>query len=138
LDALANTSQGEIIVVIVAAAALSCLVGWLLEGGFDVLRERYRGSLASTRAAAGRRLHAVDDDGPREFGDEFVRALAVAVKSSVESAADEQAIIDAIVAQLGWSPTRARWFVAVNRDQVDQAARQMQRDQTSDWRASSG
>jgi hypothetical protein len=137
LDAVGNASQGEIVVVVVAAAAFSCLVGWLLEGGFETLRERYQGWLASTPGAPGRRVRAVDD-GAREFGEEFVRALAVAVKSSVESASDEQAIIDAIVTQLGWSPTRARWFIAVNREQVEQAASQMGPDAPSDRRASCG
>jgi hypothetical protein len=137
LDALGNTSQGEIVVVIVAAAAFSCLVGWLLEGGFDLLRQRYQRWLASARAAPHGRAGPADD-GPREFGDEFVRALAVAIKSYADSASDEQAIIDAIVAQLGWSPTRARWFIAVNRDQVEQAARQTRPDATGKRCAASG
>jgi hypothetical protein len=136
LDALGSTSQGEIVVVIVAAAAFSCLVGWLLEGGFDLLRERYDGWLAS--AGAGRRRAQPGNDDPREFGDEFVRALAVAVKSYVESASDEQAMIEAIVTQLGWSQTRARWFIAVNREQVEHAARQMRADAADGRCASSG
>jgi hypothetical protein len=138
LDALGNTSQGEIVVVIVAAAAFSCLVGWLLEGGFAMLRERYQQWLATTGVARRRRAGGPLDERPREFGEEFVRALAVAVKSYAESASDEQAIIDAIVTQLGWSPTRARWFIAVNREQVEYAARQMHQDATDERRASSG
>jgi len=136
LDAPANTSQGEILVVIVAAAAFSCLVGWLLEGGFDQLRERYQRWLASTGAGPHRRASV--DEFPREFGDEFVKALAVAVKSYVDPASDEEAIIDAIVTQLGWSPTRARWFIAVNREHVEQAAQQMRQDALDERRASSG
>jgi hypothetical protein len=136
LDAPANTSQGEILLVIVAAAAFSCLVGWLLEGGFYLLRERYHAWLASRGAAPHRR--APVDEFPREFGDEFVRALAVAVKSYVEAVSDEQAIIDAIVRQLGWSPTRARWFIAVNREHVEQAARQMRQDAPDERCASPG
>ena len=137
MDALGSASDGQIVVAIVAAAAVSCLVGWLLEGGFDLLRERYQGWLVSTRAVPRGRTRLADD-GSREFGDEFVRALAVAIKSYIDSASDEQVIIDAIVTQLGWSPTRARWFIAVNRDQVEQAARQMHPDLTQDRRAGSG
>ena len=66
MDAPANTSQGEILLVIVAAAAFSCLVGWLLEGGFYLLRERYHAWLASRGAAPHRR--APVDEFPREFG----------------------------------------------------------------------
>ena len=137
MDALGNTSQGDIVVIVVAAAALSCLVGWLLEGGFGLLRDRYQRWLATTRVEPRRAVfHPADE--PREFGDEFVKALAVAVKSYVESASDEQAIIDAIVMQLGWSPTRARWFIAVNREQVEYAAQQMRPDTTDERRASCG
>jgi hypothetical protein len=136
LGAPANTSQGEILVVIVAAAAFSCLVGWLLEGGFDLLRERWHHWLAS--AGASPHGPAPVDEFPREFGDEFIRALAVAVKSYVDPVSDEQVIIDAIVTQLGWSPTRARWFIAVNREHVERAARQMRQDALDERRASSG
>ena len=122
MDAVGNTSQGELVVIVVAAAAISSLVGWLCEGGFDLLRERYRRWLASTPAGPGTRRAL--DQGSREFGDEFLQALGVAITTYAGSPPDEQAIIDAIVAQLGWSPTRARWFVAVNREQVEQAARQ--------------
>ena len=111
--------------VIVAAAAISCLVGWLLDGGFQRLRERYHQSRAAPQLQAG-----PADDRPPEFGDEFVTALALAIKSYVEAASDEQAIIDAIVTRLGWTPTRARWFIAVNRDHVEQAARQTGREAT--------
>jgi hypothetical protein len=124
LDALAGIAQTQVLVVIVAAAGFSCLVGWLLEGGFDVLRERWlslRGSHASFIAA-----RPVEE---RQFGDEFVRAFAVASKSYLDHASDEQAVIEAIVNQLGWSPTRARWFLAINREQVEQAAHQMRADE---------
>jgi hypothetical protein len=115
LDGTANT---QVLVVIVAAAAFSCLVGWLLEGGFALRRSR--------RDETGSGAMRATPERTREFGDEFVRAFALAIKSHVDFAADDQAVIDAIVRQLGWSPTRARWFVTVNREQVQQAARQMQ------------
>lgn len=123
MDALANT---QILVVIVVAAAFSCLVGWLLEGGFDLVRERW---LALTQSDAARGEVRPAQQWTREFGDEWVRAYGLAIRIYVDFASDEQAIVEAIVDQLGWTPTRARWFFAVNREQVEQAARQMQTEQ---------
>ena len=132
MDDLASSSQWQIIFAIAAAAAFSCAVGWFVDDGFARMRRRYQRWRAGARARSSPRAPRPADDTPREFGDEFVRALTLAIKAHVEQATDQEAIIDAIVAQLGWSPTRARWFFDVNRDQVEQAAQEARRKQAGE------
>jgi hypothetical protein len=124
LDSLANNTQWEIVFAIVAAAAITCLVGWLLDKGVVRFPERWR---TDAPGQASLRVVQAAEDTARDFGEEFVNALGLAVNTAIESAWDEEAIIESIVTHLNWSPTRARWFLAVNRDQVEQTAQQMRR-----------
>jgi hypothetical protein len=92
---------------VLAAAALGYFIDWL----------------AGARTRRSARAADPADSPAAYLGDEFVTALALAVKSYVESESNEEYVLETIVRTLGWSPTRARWFLVINRDQVERAAR---------------
>ena len=71
-------------------------------------RERW---LTSTPPGPG--VSGVEENASH-FGQEFVRALALATASGV----DEQTIVETIATSVGWTTTRARWFFAVNREHI--------------------
>ena len=49
--------------------------------------------------------------------DQFARAVELA-RGDGALIPDEERIVETIVAKYGWSRIRARWFVALNRDQL--------------------
>jgi hypothetical protein len=61
-------------------------------------------------------------------GNEFARALELA-RDRGEFAANEERVVETLARTFGWSRTRARWFIAVNRDQLDQRGPCMLRSQ---------
>jgi hypothetical protein len=57
-----------------------------------------------------------------DFSEEAARALALAAGSYLEHPQDEGRMVQRIVLHLGWSPARARWFIRINREQLERAA----------------
>jgi hypothetical protein len=53
---------------------------------------------------------------------EFHDALVLAATSFRDHAGDEEAAADAISRALGWSRARARWFLSVNLEKIQQMA----------------
>ena len=78
------------------------------------LRDR---SLATRGAAPGAQVVAPEQSTLPQPGDQFARAVELA-RDGDAFVADEERIVATIAATLGWSRTRARWFIAVNREQL--------------------
>jgi hypothetical protein len=58
---------------------------------------------------------------------EFRDALTLAARSFHDHAGDEEAAAERISTVLGWSRARARWFLSVNAEKLQQMADELRR-----------
>jgi hypothetical protein len=52
------------------------------------------------------------------FSDEAANALSLAARTQLEHPGDEERMVKLIVDNFGWSPARARWFLRINWEQL--------------------
>ena len=97
----------------IVAVACACAFGAGVTAGVW-LRSR---SLATLKAAANTRVVAPEERTLAQPGDQFTRAVELA-RGDGALILDEERIVETIVAAFGWSRIRARWFIAINRDQL--------------------
>jgi hypothetical protein len=76
-------------------------------------------------------LHSGAAQGAATAGEAAVAVHAAAASYLRHPDSDEQAA-RAIVAQVGWSLVRARWFVSVNRDRLSQIAARLAAERAAD------
>ena len=74
-------------------------------------------SIRTRNAAANTRVVAPEERTLAQPGDQFARAVQLA-RGDGALIPDEERIVETIVAAFGWSRIRARWFIAINRDQL--------------------
>ena len=97
----------------ILAAACTCAFGAGVAAGVWS-----RNRLLATRGAApSARVVAPREPLLVQRGDQFAGALELA-RGSGPLVPDEEQIVETIVATFGWSRIRARWFIAINRDQL--------------------
>jgi hypothetical protein len=97
----------EVLLLRLAGAGLAPPAAQQLIVDLRLLRERR--SRATTPSAAAE-------------GSEVAAALTAAARSYLLHPGDDEQAASAIVAQVDWSPVRARWFLSVNQDLVRQTA----------------
>ena len=97
----------------IVAAACMCAFGAGVAAGVW-LRSR---ALATRSAAPRTRVVAPEERTLAEPGDQFARVVELAGGDGA-FVSDEERIVETIVATLGWSRIRARWFIRINRDRL--------------------
>jgi hypothetical protein len=55
------------------------------------------------------------------FSEEAANALSLAARTQLEHPGDEERMVELIVDNFGWSPARARWFLRINWEQLEDA-----------------
>jgi hypothetical protein len=84
-------------------------------------------------AAAGEQFPALRARGPtmEDEQTEFTRALAFAANGQVGQVADKEQAARRMRRGLGWTRVRARWFMAVNHEQIEALARDLRQRQVA-------
>ena len=65
-------------------------------------------------------------------GGEAAAALTAAARSYLLHPGDDEQAARAIVAEVGWSEVRARWFVSVNQDRLRQIVARLAAERAAD------